>query len=125
MIRGKLTACAIIVLLKASIRAQCKAQVYRIPHNVYQGFRTRVEAERAYVLAFAMDSLRILPRREASADTGPAPGGPTPEALMQAFAMASDDFLGAKWHVVFKGKRPGVYPAWLVTFISSLFITCV
>jgi hypothetical protein len=26
---------------------------------------------------------------------------------------------------VFKGKRPGVYPAWLVTFISSLFITCV
>ncbi|KIM87298.1 hypothetical protein PILCRDRAFT_3798 [Piloderma croceum F 1598] len=92
--------------------AQCKAQVYCIPHNVYQGFRTRVEAERAYVLAFAMDSLRILPHREASADTGPAPGGPTPEALMQAFAMASDDFLGAEWHVVFKGKCPGVYPAW-------------
>ena len=124
MIRGKLTAYAIIVLLKVSIRAQCKPQVHHIPHNVYQGFRTRVEAERAYVLAFAMGSLRILPRREASADTGPAPGGPTPEALMQAFSVASDDFLGAEWHVVFKGKRPGVYPAWLVTFIL-LFITCV
>ena len=65
MIRGKLTAYAIIVLLKVSIRAQCKPQVHRIPHNVYQGFHTRVEAERAYVLAFAMGSLRILPRREA------------------------------------------------------------
>jgi len=110
MIRGKLTACAIIVLLKASIRAQCKAQVYRIPHNVYQGFRTRVEAERAYVLAFAMDSLRILPRREASADTGPAPGGPTPEALMQAFAMASDDFLGPNGMSCSKASALGSIP---------------
>jgi hypothetical protein len=52
------------------------------------------------------------------------PGGPMPEALMQAFSVASDDFLGAEWHVVFKGKRPGVYLAWLVTFIL-LLITCV
>jgi len=42
----------------------------------------------------------------------------TPERIMQAFASASDNFLGAEWHVVFKGSVPGVYPAWY--FISPL-----
>jgi hypothetical protein len=31
---------------------------------------------------------------------------------MEAFRTVNDSFLGAEWHVVFKGKRPGVYPAW-------------
>jgi len=35
-----------------------------------------------------------------------------PEATMTAFAASAEDFLGAEWHVVFKGRRPGVYPAW-------------
>ncbi|KAI0281133.1 hypothetical protein BGY98DRAFT_932225 [Russula aff. rugulosa BPL654] len=42
----------------------------------------------------------------------PAQAMPMPEELMAAFASASDNFLGAEWYVVFKGKRPGVYPAW-------------
>lgn len=36
----------------------------------------------------------------------------TPEALMQAFYAVEDDFLGAEWHVVFKGKHLVVYLAW-------------
>jgi hypothetical protein len=43
-----------------------------------------------------------------------------PEAMMESFAGADDDFLGAEWHVVFKGKRPGVYPAWFVFYLCSV-----
>lgn len=82
-----------------------------VPENIYQGFETRRQAERAYVIAFAMGALRVLPLRGASQRIL-APAMPTPDAAMVAFASASDDFLGAEWHVVFKGKRPGVYPAW-------------
>lgn len=82
---------------------------------MYQGFASRREAERAYLLAFALGSLRVLPPRDAPPNiTLPTLANPTPEALMEAFASADDNFLGAEWHVVFKGKRPGVYPAWYV-----------
>jgi hypothetical protein len=55
-----------------------------------------VEAERAYVLAYAMGALRTLPRRGSTA-LGPAPATPTPQEVMAAFASLSDDFLGAEW----------------------------
>jgi len=35
---------------------------------------------------------------------------------MHALASAEEIFLGAEWHVVFKGKHPGVYPAWYGIF---------
>jgi len=83
-----------------------------VPGNIHQGFDHRREAERAYVVAFALGALSILPARRDAIQLAPAPAIPTPEAIMAAFASASDDFLRAEWHVVFKGKRPGVYPAW-------------
>ena len=85
--------------------------VKSIPGNIHQGFDNRRDAERAYVVAFALGALRILPRRGDTSQT-PAPAIPTPENMMEAFTNTSSDFLGADWHVVFKGLRPGVYPAW-------------
>ena len=63
------------------------------------------------MLAHAMGAVRTLPRR-GSAAVGPSPAAPTPQAIMDAFASMPDDFLGADWYVVYKGKRPGLYPAW-------------
>jgi hypothetical protein len=37
-----------------------------------------------------------------------------PPVIMEAFEDADERFLEADWHVVFKGKTPGVYPAWYV-----------
>ena len=59
-----------------------------------------------------MGALRILPTRLGAGLQAVAPASPTPEAVMAAFSAASEDFMGADWHVVFKGKRPGIYPAW-------------
>lgn len=58
-----------------------------------------------------MDAVRILPPRGQSYAFH-APPAPTPEAFMDALQHVDDDFLGQEWHVVYKGKRPGVYPAW-------------
>jgi hypothetical protein len=71
----------------------------------------RLEAERAYVLAYAMGALRTLPRR-GSTTLGPAPATPTPQEIIDAFASLSHDYLGAEWYVVYKGKWPGMYPTW-------------
>lgn len=92
-------------------RCDAKAQVTTVPGNVYQGFSSRFEAERAYVVAYAMGCVRSLPRR-GSTERQPDPAMPTPAAMLDAFGAVSDDFLEADWHVVFKGKAPGVYPAW-------------
>lgn len=88
-----------------------KAQVNRISHSVHQSFPSRRTAERAYLLAYAMGCVRSLPARKNGALP---PAAPTPVAVMTAFDAVSDDFLGAEWHVVFKGCRPGYYPAWFV-----------
>ena len=82
-----------------------------IPGNIHQGFDHRHEAERAYIVAIALGAVHILPRRGDTSQT-PTSAIPTPDTVMNAFANTSDEFLGAKWHVVFKGLRPGVYPAW-------------
>ena len=83
-----------------------------VPGNIHQGFDHRHEAERAYVVAGALGALRVFPRQCNAGERPLAPASPTPEAVMAAFAGASDGFLGAEWHVVFKGKMPGIYPAW-------------
>jgi hypothetical protein len=103
-------------ILTIIIRVECKAQVHCVSRNVYQGFSSQMEAERAFVVAYALDALHVLPGPHSSSQ--PAATNLTPERIMQVFASASDNFLGAEWHVVFKGKRPGVYPAWY--FISPL-----
>ena len=59
-----------------------------------------------------MGALCILPARHDIGKEVLTATRPMLEALMTAFALASDDFLGAEWHVVFKGKRLGIYPAW-------------
>lgn len=99
---------------KISSRPEAKALVDGVPGNIHQGFESRYEAECAYVVAFALGALCILQPRSARGQqpAAPAPAIPMPEALMVAFASSSEDFLGAEWHVIFKGKRPGVYPAW-------------
>jgi hypothetical protein len=93
-------------------RADVEPLVKSVPGNIHQGFSHRREAERAYVLAFAMGALRTLPARLNTGQPELGPAIPMPEALMTAFASASGSFLGAEWYVVFKGKRPGVYPTW-------------
>ena len=58
-----------------------------------------------------MGTLCCLLARHNMDQQASAPATPMPDVLMDAFALALDDFLGAEWHVVFRGKRPGVYPA--------------
>lgn len=102
---------AIPPLILSINRSEAEAQVTEVPGNVHQGFTSRLEAERAYVVAYAMGGVRSLPGRESNArESGPAV--PIPPAMLDAFDTVSDRFLGAEWHVVFKGKAPGVYPAW-------------
>jgi len=53
----------------------------------------RHEAKHAYILAFAMDALRTLSARHNTSQQAPAPASPMPEAVLTAFASASDEFL--------------------------------
>jgi hypothetical protein len=92
-------------------REDVKPLVNGVPGNIHPGFDHRREAERAYIVAYALGAVRVLQARNAGWHV-PAPAIPTPEAVMVAFGSVSADFLGVEWHVVFKGKRPGVYPAW-------------
>ena len=71
----------------------------------------RLEVERAYVLAYAMGAIQTLPHR-GSTTLGPAPATPTPQEIMDAFTSMPDDFLGAEWYVVYKGRQPDLYPTW-------------
>lgn len=89
-------------------REEAEVQVKGIPGNIYQGFDSRLQAEQAYVVAYALGALRALPRR----DVALPQALPIPETVMTAFEASSANFLGAEWHVVFKGRRPGIYPAW-------------
>src|SRR6266436_1229128 len=93
-------------------REEVKPLVDGVPGNIHQGFDTRLKAERAYVVAYALGAVRVLPSRDNAGQQLVSPAIPTPEAIMAAFSSASDNFLSAEWHVVFKGLRPGIYPAW-------------
>lgn len=96
-----------------SSREDAKVRVINVPRCVHEGYERRLEAETAYVLAYGMGLVRSLPRRGESI-IPPAPSAPTPAAVLAAFLAADDGFLGPTWHVVFKGRSPGVYPAWCV-----------
>lgn len=75
--------------------------------NIHEGFKKRYDAERAYTLAYALGAVR---RRGPNNPRTPATAPPA--AFLAALHDVGDDFLGAEWHVVYKGKRPGVYPSW-------------
>lgn len=79
---------------------------------MYEGFKYRYEAERAYTLAYALGAVRVLPGPGSLVFGTPAQAQPTPEALMNSMASVCDNFLGHAWHVVFVGRRPGLFPSW-------------
>ncbi|KIM74213.1 hypothetical protein PILCRDRAFT_92724 [Piloderma croceum F 1598] len=103
---------------------EVKPLVKRVPGNIHQGFDTCLEAERAYVVAYALGAVRMLPSRDDAGSQLVSPAIPTPEAIMAAFSSASDNFLSAEWHIVFKGLRPGVYPAWNFAATQMKGIRC-
>ena len=102
-------------------REEVRPLVTRIPGNVHSSFATRREAERAYVLAYALGSVRVLQHPNDPTAGAPAPAAAMPMDVMRAWEQVSDDFLEAEWHVVFKGRRTGVFPSWQVR-ISFVFL---
>ncbi|KIM88515.1 hypothetical protein PILCRDRAFT_2743 [Piloderma croceum F 1598] len=102
---------------------QVEPLVKGVPGNIHQGFDHRIHAEHAYVVAFAMGAVHVLPPRRSSQLT-PSPAAPMSQAVMAAFSLTSSNFLGAEWHVVFKGKRPGIYPAWNFTATQTKGVSC-
>lgn len=74
---------------------------------MHESFLSRYDAERAYTLAYALGAVRRLGRYEHL-----APPAPPPASFIAALELVSDDFLGNEWHVVYKGKQPGIYPSW-------------
>jgi hypothetical protein len=94
---------------------RCKTQVCKreevaplilgVSGNRQEGYNSRLKAERAYALSYAIGAVHTVNPRG-------APTAPMPPALMNAFEETDGDYLGADWHVVFKGRTPGMYPAW-------------
>jgi hypothetical protein len=93
-------------------REEVKPLVTRIPGNVHSSFSTRRDAERAYALAYALGSVRVLKHPNDPTPGAPAPAAAMPTDVMRAWEQVGDDFLEAEWHVVFKGRRTGVFPSW-------------
>jgi hypothetical protein len=85
--------------------------VLGVSNSIYEGFKYRRDAERAYILAYTLGAVRLIPSANSS-NLSTSQARPTPEAFVNALEDVADDFLGENWHVVFKGKRPGVYPSW-------------
>jgi hypothetical protein len=94
------------------VREEVKPLVNRVPGNIHQGFDTQCKAERAYVIAYTLGAVHVLPLQGDVGQRALSLALPVPYTIMNAFASSSDTFLGAEWHIVFKGLRPGVYPAW-------------
>ena len=112
MIPGTTLAHLTFQLMLFAPREEAEPLVSGVPGNIHQGFSDCREAECAYFFAFAMGTLHTLPARHDISKEVLMAVRPMPEALMTAFASASDNFLGAEWHIVFKGKRPGIYLVW-------------
>lgn len=91
-------------------REEVKAQVHRVSGNSQEGFNSLREAQQAYAFAYAIGAVRVLSPH--GAGPASAPAAPIPAPIMQAFEECDSNFLGADWHVVFKGLTPGIYPTW-------------
>jgi Caulimovirus viroplasmin len=90
-------------------RDECKAQVSGVSQNCYEGYDDRKSAETAYVVTYALGGVRIVPGLGSASQ--PA-SQPIEDAARIALASMPADFLGMEWHVVYKGRTPGIYPGW-------------
>ncbi|KZP02269.1 hypothetical protein FIBSPDRAFT_906010, partial [Athelia psychrophila] len=106
---------------------EVKGMVNKVSHNIYKGYKTRLQAEhmwvlakykgyktrlqaeRMWVLANALGSTRVL---DGEGRAVAVPSGPMPPLVVNALGELSDGYLDADWYVVTKGRTPGVYPAW-------------
>lgn len=79
--------------------------------SIFEGFSTRIQAERAWLLGNSLGAVRQL---DAAGVARATPAAPYTEEAMLLFLGLSDDYLGTAWYVVSKGKRPGIYPCWYV-----------
>lgn len=90
-------------------RDDAEDQILGIRGNNHKAYATRLMAERAWLLANALGTVRRLDRAGVAIQI---PAIAFPDEVMDAFTAFPDDFLGAEWHVVTKGRRPGIYPSW-------------
>lgn len=97
------------ILIKSLPRLEVKGMVNKVSHNIYKGYKTRLQAERMWVLANALGSTRVL---DGEGRAVAVPSGPMPPLVVNALGELSDGYLDADWYVVTKGRTPGVYPAW-------------
>ena len=93
-------------------RDEVKPLVKGVSGNIHQGFFSHHKAKHTYIITFTMGALHCLLARHNMDQQAPASITPMPDVLIDAFASALDNFLGAEWHVIFRGKRSEVYPAW-------------
>ena len=93
-------------------RDEVRPLVTGISGNVHESFNNRIDAERAYVLAYALGAVRVLKHPDDPTPGSPTAAAPMPDEIMDAWMEVSDEFLGSEWHVVFKGKRTGLFPSW-------------
>ena len=68
--------------------------------NVHECFMSWYDAEQAYTLAYALGAMHCLGQQSCAL---PAP---PPAGILVALKMVGDDFLGNKWHIVYKEKQP-------------------
>jgi hypothetical protein len=66
----------------------------------------------AYVLAYALGEVCVLKHPDDPTPGSPAAAAPMPDEIITAWREVGDEFLGSEWHVVFKGKRMGLFPSW-------------
>jgi hypothetical protein len=90
-----------------------KSLTHGISGNCQEGYNTRREAENAYACAYSLGIVRALPAPGSRAPAS-APAALIPPPVMDELRDADDEFLGAEWHVVFKGLTPGIFPTWYV-----------
>ena len=83
-------------------REEVRPLVTRILGNVHSSFATHREAECAYALAYALGSVCVLQHPNNPTPDAPTPAAAMPMDVMRAWEQASDNFLGAEWHVVSK-----------------------
>ena len=74
--------------------------------NIHESFMSWYDVERAYTLAYALGAMCCLGQQS---HILPAP---PPAGFLAALTTVGNDFLGNKWHIVYKGRQPGVYPSW-------------
>lgn len=77
--------------------------------NSYKGYQSRLQAERAWVLAHALASVRKIDKRGNILER---PTMHIPQATVDALANIPDGHIDTEWYVVTKGRTPGVFPAW-------------